>query len=374
MIAAWRAWCYRLALRLALLAGSTVRLPQRRYRLTILKLDRLGDAVLSLGAVKHLVGGMTEGDALLIVSPIAEPLFRVEFPKTSLLVLPAFCECFWPDFLVFLWRHAAQLRALSVETLVCLRHQPSDYLHAIARLISPQRCHASVQDKPWGSVCLTFPAVTQTPYPQARGDFCQELEAHRRVVESAVGRQVALAEVMPAISSITPRFGDALVVCPQAGSSIREYPPALLAEALRLFLEQRPLPVHFCVPLGTDATPWQQALDKAGVTGIIWQQPATFMDLLRLLANARLVLAPESAPSHLVTAMNKPGVFLLGGGHFGMFAPWHRSSRQIWLQHPMDCYQCRWNCIHPEPYCITHIQPSAIVAAMQEVYSAAAAV
>ncbi|MEZ5384396.1 MAG: glycosyltransferase family 9 protein [Prosthecobacter sp.] len=366
MIATLRAWCYRLALRLASHCGSSTKQSQYHYRLAILKLDRLGDAVLSLGAVKHLVGGLAEEDTLLIVSPIAEPLFRAEFPETAMLVLPSFCERFWPDFLIFLWRHTAQLRALSVESLVCLRHQPSDYLHAIARLISPQRCHASTWDKPWGSVCLTFPAVKQTPYPLTGGEVCFELEAHRRVVGAAVGREVKLAEVMPAISFVTPSFGDSLVVCPQAGSSIREYPPALLAEALQLFLKHRSMPVHFCVAPGTDAGPWQQALGEAGLVGVTWHIPATFMDLLMLLANARLVLAMESAPAHLAAAMDKAGVFLLGGGHFGMFAPWKRSDRQIWLRHEMECYQCWWHCIHPEPYCITQIEPDAVAAAMLE--------
>lgn len=370
MIATLRAWSYQLALWLAWLPGSSTRLPRRHYRLAILKLDRLGDSVLSLGAVKHLAGALAEEDTLLIVSPIAEPLFRAEMPGTALLVLPAFCRRFWPDFLLFLWRHAAQLRALSVESLVCLRHQPSDYLHAIARLIRPQRCHASAWDKPWSSVCLTFPEGTQTSYPSTCGDVCLELEAHRRVVGAAVGREVKLAEVMPDISSVTPRFGAMLLVCPQAGSKIREYPPALLVEALRLFLEKRPMPVHFCVVPGTDAGPWQLALAEAGLHGVTWHIPVTFMDLLSLLANSRLVLAPESAPAHLVTAMNKPGVFLLGGGHYDMFAPWRSSALQIWLNHPLRCYQCHWNCIYTEPYCITYISPSAIAAAMQEVYSA----
>jgi len=371
MIATLRVWSYQLALLMASMAGSSARPPRRHYRLAILKLDRLGDAVLSLGAVKHLVGTLAEADVLLIVSPIAEPLFRTELPKTDLLVLPAFCGRFWPDFLLFLWRHAVQLRSLSVDSLVCLRHQPSDYLHAIARLIRPQSCHASAWNKPRGSLGLTFPAVTQTPYPLTRDDVCLELEAHRRVVGSAVGGEVKMTEVMPAISSVSSRGGDMLLVCPQAGSKIREYPPALLVEALRLFLEKRPMPVHFCVAPGTDTGPWRLALAEAGLYSVTWHIPTLFMDLLRLLANSRLVLAPESAPAHLVTAMNKPGVFLLGGGHYDMFAPWRSSALQIWLNHPLRCYQCDWNCIHSEPFCVTQIPPAAIAAAMQKICSAA---
>lgn len=368
MIPRLREWSYRFAL---WLAGSSSRRPRRHYRLAILKLDRLGDAVLSLGAVKHLAGALAEEDTLIIVSPIAEPLFRAELPNTALLVLPAFCGRFWPDFLLFLWHHAAQLRALSVDSLVCLRHQPSDYLHAIARLISPQRCYASLWYKPWSSVCLTFPEVTQTLYPSTRGDVCLELEAHRRVVGTAVGREIELAEILPAISSVRSRFGEMLLVCPLTGSTIREYPPVLLVEGLRLFLDKKPMSVHFCLPPGTDAGPWRRCLEEAGLIGVTWHFPATFMDLLRLLADARLVLAPESAPAHLATALDKAGVFLLGGGHYDMFAPWRRGSLQTWLNHSVECYQCNWNCIHPEPLCITHIPPAAIAAAMQEICSAA---
>ncbi|MFC5453440.1 glycosyltransferase family 9 protein [Prosthecobacter fluviatilis] len=372
MIATFRFWIYLLALKMAALAGALVRRPRRHYRLAILKLDRLGDAVLSLGAVKHLAAGLPAEEVLLVVSPIAEPLFREEFPNTPLLVLPAFCGHFCPDFLRFLWLHSAQLCALDVDSLVCLRHQPSDYLHAIACLIQPKCSHASTWEKPRSSLCLAFPAATQTPYPKIREEVCLELEAHRRVLGNALGKEVMMKEIMPSISCVTPRMGETLVVCPQAGSDIREYPPALLAEALRLFLKTNSMPVHFCVPPGAHAGIWQRAMDASGVAVAAWLTPATFKELLILLAGARLVMAPESGPAHLATAMNKPGVFILGGGHYGMFAPWQKSRLQIWLNHAMRCDQCNWECIQAAPYCITRIAPADIAAALVEVYTASA--
>ena len=86
VVRAVRAGLYR-----SVLTGAQLLVrPRRRvfYRLTILKLDRLGDAVLSLGAVRELLREFGEQETLLVVSTVAEPLFRAELPEVELLVLP----------------------------------------------------------------------------------------------------------------------------------------------------------------------------------------------------------------------------------------------------------------------------------------------
>ena len=335
----------------------------RRFRLTILKLDRLGDAVLSLGAVRVLVREFGEKETLLVVSTVAEPLFRAEFPEVELLVLPPFCERYFPDLPAFLRRHAGNLRSISTETLVCLRHQPSDYLHGIARLIAPGKCHASQWDRAGENVSLTFPRAILVPYPQASEVSCLELEAHRRLTESVLGKKLEAA-LTPTLLSVQAVVGKALLVCPLAGSAIRYYPPHLLASAIHEFLEKAPMPVEFCLPPEADVEPWRSAMSAIGVQEVKWHRPATLAELLQIIAQAHVVLGLESAPAHLATALDKPGVFLLGGGHYGWLAPWSKSHRQVWLHHRMDCYQCRWNCIHPEPYCITHIKSDDVVQAL----------
>ena len=96
----------------------------------------------------------------------------------------------------------------------------------------------------------------------------------------------------------------------------------------------------------------------------------TIDDLIEALAGSTAVLTSETATAHLAAALDLPMVCLLGGGHYGCFAPWSRSERQIWLSHPMDCYDCRWECIHPQPYCITKISANGIVDALRRVISA----
>ena len=346
----------------------------RGYRLAILKLDRLGDAALALGAVRLLVREFGAQETLLIVSTVAEPLFRREFPAVDLLVMPPFCERFWPDFAKTMLRHAPQLRSIKADHLVCLRHQASDYLHAIAALIQVRQFHATEWNKTWEHVCLKYPHGKWVPYPEQVAKGCLELEAHRLVTQDVLGRPVMLSDILPALTVSPAERGSTLLVCPVAGSAIRQYPPVQLAKAVELFLRTAPgMRVTFCIPPGMDRTPWEDAVRDAGNARFVdWVQPKNLEELLHVIHGARLVLAPDSAPAHLAAAMNKPGVFILGGGHYGMFAPWRRSALQVWLSHPVSCYQCQWNCVHSEPFCITQIDPLAISAAMQEVYAAGA--
>lgn len=361
-----RALAYRLAVTMLRMSVH----PRRPvfYRLAILKLDKIGDAVLSLGAVRKLLSVFREEETLLIVSSMTAPLYRMEFPAAKLLLMPAFCERFWPDFLIRIVRHACSLRAIKAEHLVCLRHQHSDYLHAIAMMINADQCHASRWDGNKEHTSLSFPRCLMSPYPDKSPDVCLELEAHRRVVESALASSVNINEVMPGFRHIKVVDGDSLLVCPVAGDLIRQYPADLLVESIQMFLQQWPtMPVQVCLPPGSDQKHWEIAFQNRRVPRVQWLVPNDLETLINAIAGARIVLAPDSAPAHIATTLDKPGVFLLGGGHFGMFAPWSLSERQIWLHHATDCYQCRWHCTQPEPYCITHIAPADIARALSAV-------
>lgn len=335
-----------------------------RYRLTILKLDRLGDAVLSLGAVRMLATICREEELLLIVSPSAAVLYRHEFPAANLLVMPPFCQRFWPDYLISMARYARELRAIFTDDLVCLRHQHSDYLHSIALLMNAGHCHASKWDGSRENVSLSFPRCSLTHYPVTCKTSCLEIEAHRRLVADVVGA-CELDQVLPILRGLKVIQGEGLLVCPMTGDSIRQYPADRLAECIRLFIQSVPdMGIRFCLPPGSDREPWLAVLNAKGLTSVQWIFPSDELALAALISESRLILAPDSAPAHIATALDKPGVFLLGGGHYGMFAPWHRSGRQKWLSHVMDCYQCQWCCIHPEAYCVTQIKPADIAQAL----------
>ena len=362
-----RLWKYRLVLGLFSTLGMAFTTRRKRYRLAIVKLDRLGDGVLALGVVRRLLESAGHDKTLLVVSTVAEPLFRDEFPGVALISLPVECERLWPDFVFFLWQQRLQYFGLTVDEVVCLRHHRTDYDNAVVRLLRPRQCYACEGTSFYGAPSVRLPNAVLIPYPSADAVSCRDLEAHRRVVESFLGVEVSFSQVLPEMIVGSTVKGESLVVCPSANESIRQYPPGSLVESVRQFLLVRPMPVQFCLPPGIDPTPWQQAMTKAGLRAVEWCFPETVQELVTLLSKARLILAPESGPAHIATALNKRIVVLLGGGHFGLVSPWCRSHSQRWLHRMLDCYSCLWRCQYQEPLCLTGLTPREISDALVDI-------
>ncbi|MHC8507991.1 MAG: glycosyltransferase family 9 protein [Rhodospirillales bacterium] len=69
--------------------------------------------------------------------------------------------------------------------------------------------------------------------------------------------------------------------------------------------------------------------------------------LTALMARARLVVVNDTGPSHLAIALGAPTVVILGGGHFGSFAPYPPGAAPAHVRFAhkhMDCYHCFWRC------------------------------
>jgi ADP-heptose:LPS heptosyltransferase len=363
MKAALRRLIYTAAIRAV---GRTRESARRTFGLGILKLDRLGDAVVAIGAMRRLLAEHDEQDTLIIASPIAASLLKAEFPRAEVLVLPAFMHTFAPDYLHFLLAEAWKLQRLRVERLVVLRHQPSDYLHTIAQLLQPQVTIASIVNAPWENISLRYPFLRSVEYPEQPQPLGLELEAHRRLLERVCGRPVALAEVVPGLASVTAYEGGNLLLCPEAGDAARCYSPADLADAVARFIKVHAMPVELCLPPEADSYRWVSALTRTAVACAKVHRPADAVALAAVVAHAGLVLANESAPAHLAAAMDKRGVFILGGGHFGLLAPWRKSERQRWIYNALDCYDCRWSCRHAQRLCITDITPAQVAEALAQ--------
>ena len=58
----------------ATFAGPRRGAVHQRYRAVILKVDRIGDFALALGAIRTALRAYGEGECLLLVSPLAEEL------------------------------------------------------------------------------------------------------------------------------------------------------------------------------------------------------------------------------------------------------------------------------------------------------------
>ena len=95
----------------------------------------------------------------------------------------------------------------------------------------------------------------------------------------------------------------------------------------------------------------------------------SILDLVDVISKAKFVLTNETAASHISASVNTLCFTILGGGHFGRFAPYHDSLEQKnnkVIFRKLECFNCNWKCkiikdnedVYP---CISNIQPSDII-------------
>lgn len=76
-------------------------------------------------------------------------------------------------------------------------------------------------------------------------------------------------------------------------------------------------------------------------------------DLAELLRGADAVISNETSAVHIGAAVRTPVVCVMGGGHYGRFAPYNVEEAEdtppplLIAVKPMPCFGCNWHCIHP---------------------------
>jgi len=87
-------------------------------------------------------------------------------------------------------------------------------------------------------------------------------------------------------------------------------------------------------------------------------------ELSREILAADLFLGVDTGPAHLALALGKPAVVVLGGGDYGRFFPYGKSRV---VTHPMDCFQCHWECRYDRAFCLHDIPPDEVVREVLEI-------
>lgn len=351
------------------LAGPIAAAPTSpAFACTIVKLDHLGDFVLALGAIRALVAHFGAERCALVISTEARALARREFPSVTQCVLPSSARGLFREIAPHRTAWGRELRRVAAQHVVCLRHPRSLYRDFVLRAIPAQRRWwldaAPFGDRP---ILALPPAVAR--YPRD-GATALELVAHEKVIQAVLGRPPQ--PILPSLQANAAETASTVVVAPFAAQGIRDFPEALLWTAVAALRERG---LRQFVFAGSDA-------QSARLTHLVRRMPAgpgvdvsvsageSLERWLQRLAGAALVLAADSASAHLATALDRPMVAVLGGGHPGIFAPWTRSSRQRWVRHVIPCYGCDWQCPFPEPYCLTQIDAAALVRAIDETLNA----
>ena len=98
----------------------------------------------------------------------------------------------------------------------------------------------------------------------------------------------------------------------------------------------------------------------------------TLNELIDIIGNSNLVISNETSAVHIAAATNTKSVCILGGGHFGRFAPYpaYMENAPQCFYHQMECFNCNWNCIYKtadnEPHpCVSTISLETVWKAVQ---------
>lgn len=341
-----------------------------RRRTCIYKVDRIGDFVLALGAVRRLIAHYGAADCRLIVSESSAPLAAAEFPDVARWELPASAAGVWRDIRPLHRQLAPAWAGEQFEHLVCLRHVRTLYRDLTLSWLHAAHWHG-LGPRPGRHELLTHDGhAPAAGYPHAAAaPWSRELQAHRQVAEQVTGRPADWDAIQPRLQSVHPTNGPAWVFCPFANDRLRDYPVNQWIAAWREAALPR-APVHV---LGTRdrATELGALADglrrEAGFPDVEVACELTTMGFMARLAAARGVIAVESAAAHVATALDKPAVIILGGGHFGWLSPWGDQVRQRWLTRQMPCFECHWDCEFDTVRCIVEQTAGSVARAMREV-------
>ncbi|HEY5792798.1 MAG TPA: glycosyltransferase family 9 protein [Chthoniobacterales bacterium] len=329
-------------------------------RYLVFKPDGIGDFVLASGGYRLLADLAGEENLTLVVMPPVKSIARSQFPKATVIALPMekkrkvvnvfvmnFLRCLGP------WR---EIRRHPMEAAISFRTMRA-YLHTFL-FYSTRTKHffgcenLLIRNRRWSRrfvewVTRTFLAPRIAPYPEAAEGVPSELEAHRRVLSLALNREVALAEILPRLRTETATVDGNYWLCsPLSAIPSKNYP---LESWCEVFRQVRDLIGGSEIRL-TGSADQKSLLDElAGrlraeqFSAIVELRP-TLQGFVELINEAKWVLTIDTAAAHMACALDKRCLILFSGLLRGMFGPWTRSPRQVWLDPlpPPDGIKRKW--------------------------------
>lgn len=351
-----------------LLRSRAMRFGGKGRGVLVAKTDHIGDFVIASEAIR-LAFAKVEAEyphferAILVRRNVA-PIARAELPTAKVIEMPRLSSVF--PLAMLQVRAAAVSRDLHGQwrKFISFRHHPTlleDILFdSLSATMSYGLVGSELDANIWPNQLRKFKYKVSDGYPSqsdCRG-VPREIEANRRLLDLVGVKDITY---LPRLASFSVKKGQTLLICPHASAAIRCYPLDKLVCALK----ECTLPVGWrygvCVEPSrrSDGLRLAQALSTAS-SSIDVLTPTDTLEFCRLIASAGAIFSMDSAAAHIACSMSKPGVFLLGGGHYGSFGPWASIPSQFWLTHHLDCFNCNWHCTRKEPECITGITPMEI--------------
>ncbi len=355
----------------ALYVGAPIKHRGPKSIHVIYKPDAIGDFLLAAGVIRETLN-RCPGEWVLVCSPEVSRMAREMFPSLKLQILDGSNRIDSGNALKKIRSMRSFCRTHQVENLLCFRHALTGMDHVLLNWLQPGFSSGTV-----GSPLSVsspgpfrkFQFKASVPYPVTRGDLPLEVHAHLAVVNRLTEIELEEADCKPFLPPVSGEKATPpeLAVFPVSRSFLRNYPLDKLASAVNLFM--RAFPEYQVRIYGTKSDEESLTTFSGRIndkTRMAIEYPDSIVSAAARIKASSLFLGMDSAPAHIATILDKPGVLILAGGQYNHFAPWRNSARQVWLSAELPCYHCNWNCKYNEPLCITKLTPEQVFQSMEK--------
>jgi len=175
-------------------------------------------------------------------------------------------------------------------------------------------------------------------------DIYFEFERTKFFFESVLNSSIELNSTSIPINTITK---NGIVIFPGAGNLKRGWEKEKLVSLIILIKQHTQQNIYIAgssseIELGEYLA---ASLPPDSINNLIGK--STLPVVVELIAKSNLVIANESSAIHIAVATKTKSVCILGGGHFGRFAPYPLSfnNAPVFVYEKMECYNCNWICI-----------------------------
>jgi len=363
-----------------------------QQRIALLKLDGIGDFILATGFLRTVHQEWPQAKITLFCRQPIGDMARQQFPGWSVVEIPQKRSAIRE-----IWQDKSTRRLLQFQPpfdlLIDLRTY-RDFLDEVVTSWIPAHYKLACQNpyrvntdwSRWPDDQRIYDQLLKIP---ADGDarVAQDIQSYQFLARWLFPQMPTLKNALPRLTLdpaaethvanvLATQFQltaqqPFLLVCPGTSSPTKEYPIPALAEAIQTVAARHSLPIlitgsrsdaRTTKPLYELLKNQCRVIDVSGQFNLA-QHPA-------LVARARAVLSMDTGHAHFAGALGTPTVVILGGGQFGLFAPWGESPTYRWLTHSLPCFGCHWVCSQSYIKCIQDIPVPAIINALSEVLAA----
>gem|GEM_PF-899553 len=90
-------------------------------------------------------------------------------------------------------------------------------------------------------------------------------------------------------------------------------------------------------------------------------------EVINIIANSTLFIGNDSGLTHIAHNLKVSTIALIGGGDYGRFFPYKDNINTYYFYHKLECFNCHWNCIYKERFCLTEINFNDVLNKIYEI-------